>query len=736
MPGVIYQGYSIHGDESSGSNAAVYVAYYLAAAQDDYTRDMLKNTIILLDPCYNPDGMQRFASWVNSNRSLHMNGDPSQRELNEVWPTGRTNHYWFDLNRDWLLLTHPESRGRINVFHHWKPDVLTDHHEMGSNASFFFQPGIPSRTNPNTPDKNQKLTGEIARYHAAALDKIGSMYYSQESFDDFYYGKGSTYPDANGAIGILFEQASSAGHLINTVHGPLSFEFTIRNQVATSLSTQKAAYNLRKQLLNYKREFFKTALDEAKKNKTKGYVFGQEEDTQKLSAFLDILNHHKIDVYKLKKDVTVNTQQFLKDKSFIVPLNQAQYRLVKTVFEKVTSFKDSLFYDVSAWTLPLAFDIPYGKLDSQFSNKLLGKKINALPERESNLKNSVNAYAYVIDWGQYGTPKFLYQLLRKGYRVKVMHSPLHLETNLGKKVFGRGALLILAPEKKQAKERLVASLNQIAKETKVEIFEIKTGLTEHGVDIGSPSSSNLNLPKVCLLVGDGVNGYEAGEIWHAFDQRFNIPISLVDIKNFNATTLSKYNVLILADGNYGRITEGQIKKINDWLSAGGTLIAQRSAVTWASNKKIISVKSKSVSDKKFPKKYSNYENMTNETGAQVTGGAIVEGVMDLTHPLCYGYYDSQIHLFRRGNYYMEVPKLTISAPVKYADDPLVSGYMSQKNQQTASNSAAVLISAKGKGQVIAFSDNLNFRGYWYGTSKLFMNAVFFASSISTGTMLE
>ena len=245
QPIVVYQGFSIHGNEASGSNASLLLAYYLAASDSDFVHELLKNSVILLDPSMNPDGLQRFAYWANINKNINLTSDPNDREYNEVWPGGRTNHYWFDLNRDWLPAQLPESQARIKSFNKWIPNILTDHHEMGTNATFFFQPGIPSRTHPLTPKLNQKLTKEIAKFHVESLDKIGSLYYSEESFDDFYYGKGSTFPDINGSIGILFEQASSRGHVQDSDNGLLRFPFTIKNQLTTGLATLNAANILR-----------------------------------------------------------------------------------------------------------------------------------------------------------------------------------------------------------------------------------------------------------------------------------------------------------------------------------------------------------------------------------------------------------------------------------------------------------------------------------------------------------
>lgn len=259
MPIVVNQGFSIHGNEASGSNAALLAVYYLAAAQGPEIEETLNNTIILFDPSFNPDGLQRFASWVNTNKNKNLTSNPQDREYSETWPGGRTNHYWFDMNRDWLPVQLPESRGRFATYHKWHPNILTDHHEMGSNSTFFFQPGIPSRTRPLNPKENQELTKEIGTYHAAAFDKLGSFYYTEEDFDDFYCGKGSTFPDINGSIGILFEQGSSRGHVQETDHGMLTFPFTIRNQFTAALSTLKAAKNMREKLLNYQRDFYKNA---------------------------------------------------------------------------------------------------------------------------------------------------------------------------------------------------------------------------------------------------------------------------------------------------------------------------------------------------------------------------------------------------------------------------------------------------------------------------------------------
>lgn len=297
QPLVVYQGFSIHGNEPSGANAGLLAAYHLAASESLETTELLKSLVILFDPSFNPDGLQRFANWANTNRNMNLNADPNDREYNEAWPRGRTNHYWFDLNRDWLPAQLPESRARIKTFIDWLPNILTDHHEMGTNSSFFFQPGISSRVNPLTPKMNQELTKEIGTYHIAAFNKLGSLYYSEEDYDDFYYGKGSTYPDVNGSIGILFEQASSRGHIQESDNGLLSFPFTVRNQLTAEFSTLKAATSMRVKLLQYMRKFYNDARLESSKVKQKAIVIGNDKDPATLYHLAETIERHKIKIH-------------------------------------------------------------------------------------------------------------------------------------------------------------------------------------------------------------------------------------------------------------------------------------------------------------------------------------------------------------------------------------------------------------------------------------------------------
>ncbi|TCK66654.1 zinc carboxypeptidase [Winogradskyella wandonensis] len=713
-PIVVYQGFSIHGNEPSGSNAALAVAYYLAAAQGPKIDALLKNTIILFDPSFNPDGLQRFAYWANTNRSQNLNPDPNDREYSEVWPGGRTNHYWFDMNRDWLPVQLPESRARIKTFHDWMPNILTDHHEMGTNSSFFFQPGIPSRTHPLTPQMNQDLTKQIATFHAKAFDKIGSLYYSEESFDDFYYGKGSTFPDINGGIGILFEQASSRGHVQESDNGLLTFPFTIRNQFTAALSTLEAANAMREDILNYQANFFKNARNEAKKQGNKAIVFGDEKDAARTYHMAEILNRHKIKFHEIENDFEVDGKRFKKGYSFIVPKNQNNTRLINAMFEKRTTFQDSLFYDISAWSFPLAFNLDY----AETSTAKAGPEVKDLKLKTGGV-SSKSDYAYLIEWHEYYTPKFLYALLDKGIRARVSQK----QFTANGKSYDYGTLMIPAQNQNKSASEIYNILNELAKESHLMVDAVSTGLNE-GIDLGSNNFRPLELPKIALLVGDGMTSYDAGEIWHLLDTRYDIPVTKLDTKNFSRADISRYNTIIMVNGS--GLDDGNTKKLQSWIQAGGTLIAYRRALNYLNSKKLLKL------DFKKPKivaKTISREQASDFRGAQVIGGAIFEADIDRSHPINFGYKNDKLPLFRNTTLFVKPDRNSYNNPIQYTKNPLLSGYISKQNLDSISKTVPLKIGNYGRGTIVAFTDNTNFRAFWYGTNRLLMNAIFFREDL-------
>lgn len=726
LPAVVYMGYSIHGNEPSGSNASLAVAYYLAAAEGERINEILENVVILLDPSFNPDGLDRFASWVNTRRSMVEVADPQNIEQNEPWPGGRTNHYWFDMNRDWLPAQLPESQARLKKFHEWKPNVLTDHHEMGTSSTFFFQPGIPSRNNPLTPENVFRLSEKMGEYHAEALNRIGSLYYTKESYDDYYYGKGSTYPDINGAVGILFEQASSRGHAQESVHGVLRFPFTIRNQFTTSLSTINSVNDLREEFLTHQRDFYINASREGKQDRGKAYVFGSEKDPLRAYHLAELINRHEIEVYKLNKQVNAGGKSFDTEGHYVVPFDQPQYRLIKAMFETRTSFTDSLFYDISTWTLPLAFNLPYSEIGNQFNTKILGERFEPeLPE--GKLIEAENPYAYVFEWYGYYSPKLLYQLQTRGLRTKVATEPF---ISNGKQ-FSRGSIMIPAINQVLSQEEIRDLISELAKEAGIEVTAVTSGLSYESVSLGSRTFESLEIPKVALLVGQSISSYEAGEAWHQLDQRYEIPVTRLPVERIGHLDLTRYNTIIMVSGSYSSISEREKEKLKEWISAGGTIVAQRTALSWLSKQNIGNL-TLNRTEKKDTVGQRRYIDISRYSGAQATGGSIFHVKGDLTHPLLYGYTDGEFTSFRNHNLFLRPSKNPFGNPIVYTEMPLASGYISKENLQQVQNTAMAGTISYGRGKIVTFTDNPNFRAFWYGTNKLFSNAIFFGPIIERG----
>ena len=711
---VVYQGFSIHGNESSGSNASLLYAYYLASAKGDFINNILENSVIIIDPSMNPDGLQRFSGWVNSHRNMNLTSDSNDREYNEVWPGGRTNHYWFDLNRDWLPAQLPESQSRLKTFYKWMPNILTDHHEMGTNATYFFQPGVPSRTHPLTPEMNQILTKKISKYFAEDLDNIGSLYFSGERFDDFYYGKGSTFPDINGSIGILFEQASSRGHFQESENGILTFPFTIKNQLTTSISTIKAALDLKDEIIKYQNNFYDSS--QKKNNHNDEYlIFGNEKDKYRTKKLAEILLRHQIDIYESEVDILDKDKIYKSGYSYLVPKNQKQINLINAMFESRTKFNDSIFYDVSAWTLPHAFNLDYN-LNFIYKKEL--KKIDEIDfSVDFNLEPS--NYAYLIEWHEYLTPKALNMLLEKNIRVKVATQQFNVK---GVK-YDYGTLMI--PVLGNDAENLHKNMIKISDECKLTVNTVNTGLTL-GPDLGSNSFKTINKKNIAILIGDGISAYDAGEIWHLLDTRYDIAISKIQLSTILKSNLSKYTTLIIPSSEI--ISNEIIKKITDWTKNGGTLITYKNSIDWLQSANIIDF---NIIEQEISANDISYEDADNFYDAQKIGGAIFQTKLDLTHPINFGFTDEFMPIFRNSTIFLKPDNNKYKTPIRYTENPLLSGYISQNNLKTLKNTTPIKITGFGDGKIIYITDNTNFRAFWYGTNKILMNAIFFADIIET-----
>ncbi|NNE47309.1 MAG: peptidase M14 [Rhodothermales bacterium] len=723
MPAIVLMSYSVHGNEASGTEAALLLLYHLAAGTGPSVDAILDRLVVIIDPMLNPDGRSRFTTWANRNRGRAAVSDPQDREHNEPWPGGRTNHYFFDLNRDYLPAQHPETRGRLSVFHHWRPQVVTDFHEMGSEGTYFFQPGIPSRTNPNTSRLNQELTAEIAKYHAQALDLMPALYYSEETFDDFYYGKWSSYPDISGAVGILFEQASSRGLARETRGGDLHYATTVRNQFATSLSTLKATVQNRVRLLEYQRDFYSAAARETSGDAVKGFLVGAGSDRSRIEAFADLMTQHRIEVFALRTPVEFDGTTYAPDASLYIPRSQPQSRLIDALFERRTEFPDSIFYDVSAWTLPLAFDLAVKEL-TRIPGDMLAGRWTLEDGRSAPAEITVSdAVAYCLDWNDFYSARALVQLLEAGADARVATQGFRATTARGDRSFEAGTIIVTRGT--LPSETLRSVLGRITGAGQFQFHSVTSALTVDGPDLGSPGNKLLTKRRIALITGAGTSSYRAGEVWHLLSERFEVPVSLLDAGSVTGPeNLTRYTTLVVAGGRYPDLPADVVNK---WVSNGGHLIATSDASLWAIANGFIDADTLAA-DLDSLLIGVPYAERSRTRGAHYIGGAILNTVVDQTHPLAFG-LGKTLPVFRQGHRFMSKPRPGSVVVAQYAEEPVLSGYVPDEIAELTPQAASVVTRSHGKGQVILFAENPNFRGFWFGAGRMFINAVFLAEAL-------
>lgn len=736
QPAIVHMMYSIHGNEPSGSNATPLVAYYLNAAQDSELEQQLQNIVIIFNPMLNPDGLDRFANWTNNHRGLNPSADPNDREHREHTPNGRGNYYGFDLNRDWLPHQFPESRGRLALFHDWKPNVQLDFHEQGSNNHFFFMPGKPERTHPLTPKMNQILTAKIGEYHAQTLDENGVMYFTQENYDDFFMGKGSTYPDLFGTVGILFEQPSSRGTKQNTINGLLDFPTSISNQFLTSLSSIKATSDLKNELLSYQRSHF---VDLRAKQPKGYYVARAEGDATRLKEFMRVLQGHNIEILGLAEDIEAEGHTFSASDSIVIPLNQPNAAYLRALWSRQLEFEENVFYDVSTWTLPLAFDLTHTQ---QAVVKVKTKKLTD-QFLASSKKLPESKTGYLIDWRDSASAELLYDLLEAGANVRAATGAFQAQTiNNGLRDFGYGSLLI-SPELNKDIPTQVVKILQTAASSGLPVYAAASSFTPTGIDLGSRGFEVLSLPKVLLVTGPGTSGYDTAELWHLLDRVVNMPITMIDTFRLPSTDLSRYTHVLLTDPL--KAVPGISKKLDAFIQAGGVLFAQGdSTLEWLNKEGLTEVFWKETASQKLRAEFKRtakkdsagdleqllpprqaYAEADNEAAYTLVRGVILEGDIDITHPLGYGYSDNELPMFRTNNRFMLRSSDPYSTPIAYSEQALLSGYMSAENQELARESASVIVEGKGKGALVLSLDDPAFRAFWWGSQRVLINSVFF-----------
>ncbi|RFM29078.1 M14 family metallopeptidase [Deminuibacter soli] len=768
-PVIIHLGYGVHGNETSSTEVSLLTAYYLAASQDAETQQWLNESVIFIDPSLNPDGRDRAANWHNAFHSFPPVGDPLDKEHQEAWPAGRTNHYYTDLNRDWLNLVQVESRNRVAFFHQWYPNVQIDFHEQGTNATYYFEPTPQRHNSPVIPQFLYDYSTILAKYNAKALDDIGSFYFTKENYDNLSPIYGSTYPKFFGSVAATYEQASSRGVLQESSNGPVTFAFTIRNHLTTSLSTIRGAVAEKAGLLKVQKDFFRYALEQGRKNAAKAYVFGDSRDVTLTKKFLSLLLQHHVKVYELSDNTTQDGKRFEKGSAYIVPAEQPNFLIVHSLFEE-NFLKDSVYYDNTGWSVIHAYGLQYAKLASS-GNK--GGEVTAenLP---AGTVEGTSGYAYVIDYNEYNASRALYYLLDKNILVKTAFKPFTAVTAKGNHAYGYGSLVIPVAGQTVSPDSLLRILQAVAADAHISIAPVTTGFSAAGVDLGSSNIHAVKKPEVAVAFGQGVTSSEAGQVWFLLNQQLNLPVSKLDIAAFQRASLKRYTVIVLPGGNYSAWDKATVEKLRDWVNDGGTLITFQTATAWAVKQDLVQEKlaeteaprnrggsglgqaaesvpgartvanagaagalpvTKRSSDSNAVRPVSarlDYAEREDAEGARRINGAIFRADLDTTHPIAFGVNSRNLYINKNGSVLLLPSTNKYATVAQYNSKPFVNGYSSKENISRVANSAAIIAASSGDGEVILFADDPTYRGYWLGTSRLFLNAVFFGNLLGGG----
>lgn len=726
---VMYLGYSVHGDEASAVNAAVLVAWHLASSESAQVRNWLQGGVYLLDPALNPDGIDRFANWANENRGRFASPRAIDREHSQPWPGGRTNYYWFDLNRDWLPLAHPESRGRLSLFHRWKPNVVLDFHEMGGTSTYFFQPGIPARTNPLTPPRNQELTRRLAVEHARAMDAAQELYFTEEQFDDFYIGKGSTYPDIHGAVGVLFEQGSTRGLRLRNEVTNRHFRQTVANQVRCSLSSLAGTHGLRSELLDYQREFYQQALRTGQEDPRRAYILTGS--SSRIAAARDLLARHAVRSFRPAGRPHLNGQTFEAGEVLVVPTAQPEVTFVRSLMEPVQQFAENLFYDVSTWHLPSALDLDWQPYESDLpENWLLDE-----PPAASEFRPLPDAAGYAFQPTELGAPRLVAALMRLGAEIRVTTRPMR--SVQGGAAWREGTYLVLPQPNRNRWERIGQALVKLSAQTGVAVQVLPSSLTPQGPDLGSNTIKPLPPCQPLLVVGSGTASQAAGAVWHFLDVRLGQEATLVDTDQFSTARLGDFTCVILPDGSFGGWDEGHVVMLKNYLREGGTVIALQGAITWLQNQGVIAAPA--APDPPAPGSSTSaasdaaarppaFGSANDASALEAIAGAFFLTTIDPTHPLAFGFPDSQVPVFRDSTARFPVPDNPYQTAARYTD--VIAGYVSQRNRRRLIPSAAAWVVGSGRGRVIALADNPVFRGYTRGSERFLTNAIYLGPIMS------
>jgi hypothetical protein len=716
---IVWLSYNVHGNEASSTEAAMATVYDLVTKRQEW----LENTVVIIDPCVNPDGRDRYANWYNQVKSTPYNPAQDATEHNEPWPGGRPNHYLFDLNRDWAWATQIETQERLKIYNQWMPHIHVDFHEQGINEPYYFAPAAEP-FHEIISDYQINFQTQIGKNHAKYFDQEGWLFFTRERFDLLYPSYGDTYPTFMGAIGMTYEQAghSRAGLGINTDEG---YKLTLVDRVAhhttTGLSTVEMGSKNAAQLNTEFKKFFSN-----KNLKYKSYVMQGHPD--KIAALTQLLDKHEIDYgygtegnisgynYTTASKGAINTKDAL-----VVSTNQPKGKMIKVLFEPKAILSDPLTYDITAWSIPYA----YG-LEAIASERIVDARQTKITTNKLN--TNTEAAGFIASWNSMKDAKFLAALLQQNINVRFTEKKLRFAGE----DFERGSLVITKSDNKSNQD-FYQTLNKIANKHERTLFASNTTFGDTRTDMGSPDIKMITAPKIALLKGEGISSLSYGATWHFFEKQLQYPVTHIDTKNMSMTTLAKYNVLVLPEGRYRKLlSEDNIKEMKKWIRNGGKVIAIGNAGRNFLDKEGFDLTDNEEEEEEEEEEEGNLTPYDQRERASVTNfikGSIYKLTIDPSHPLAFGYTDTYFSL-KQGSTSYQFMKKGYNVGYINGDAESVSGFSGEKAKAKLKNSMVFGEATMGSGSIIYLVDDVLFRSFWENGKLFFANAIFFVNNNS------
>jgi hypothetical protein len=726
---IVWLSYNVHGNETSSSEAAMKTLYELVRTGNTESKQWLENTVVIMDPMINPDGRDRYVYWNKQVVGDQFNASHDAREHHEPWPGGRTNHYYFDLNRDWAWLTQKESRQRLQIYQEWMPHIHVDYHEQFYDSPYYFAPAAEPYHKAIT-DWQREFQYTIGKNHARYFDRNNWLYFTREVFDLFYPSYGDTYPTFNGAIGMTYEQAghSFAGLGILKPEGDtLTLHDRLIHHHTTGMSTVEITSQNADRVVGEFETYFNNAVENPA-GKYKSFVIKAGNNPDKVRALLSFLDKHKIVYGKAPRSRNIDAYNYetgtterlsLSEDDYVVNVYQPKSVLARVLFEPRPQLVDSLTYDITAWEQHYT----YG-LEGFATEERLNIEPASAPEKNVSNAATGTPYAYLAEWKDMADLQMLSELLQNNIKVRYAEESFSIEG----RNYEPGTLIITRNGNTRMGETFDERVQQIATSHAQQLYPVSTGFVTSGSDFGASSVEYLEAPRVALLSGEGTSSNMVGEIWHYFDRQINYPVTLINTSDFGDIEMHEYDVLIVPEGYYGdRLSDDHLSKIKEWVTHGGRLIAVKGANRLLAGKNGFALKYKSDNNSDEGEEDPNseldiYGERQRESITGFNAGSIFKITMDNTHPLGFGYDDSYFTLKLDSDAYAYLENGWNVGVAK--EGAHMSGFVGYKAKEKLANTLAFGVQNVGSGAVVYMIDNPLFRGFWYNGKLLFGNAVF------------